>query len=319
MPHCAHDRTTTRSDLTARRRWRARYACLEAALVSSWRAGLGGAAFPAVAVQLPGYDGDCASLVRKYGPSWDFCGGGSLLQMRLAQESGMRAVAGVATGTGTGGGGGSGAVSATYDLSCPSCPFGSVHNTHKVSVGARLALQLRKLWFNDTMVVAEGPRVQSARRLVGGAGGGTSTRRLRLLFSGGSGPFAFKPTRNCTVCCENVGVDFDASAAGSSGAMDGHRWVNASSAMIIPGGGGGGGGGSDSDSDSGSDSASDSSGSDSGGSGGDGSTRTVVVVELEFPAAVSGTVRYTAAAVFPQCALYNAEGLPALPFTAPMS
>ena len=169
----------------------AQYSCLETALVSSWRQGLGAREFPAVAVQLPGYSKDCASLVRKFGPNWDFCGGGSLLKMRLAQESGMRAVGAVGThGVG-------GAVSATYDLSCPACPFGSVHNTDKASVGARVALQLRKLWFNDTMVVAEGPRVQSARH-DSSAG---SKHRLRLQFIGGSGPFVFKPTRNCTGAC----------------------------------------------------------------------------------------------------------------------
>ena len=75
----------------------AQYSCLQTALVSSWRQGLGAREFPAVAVQLPGYSKDCASLVRKFGPNWDFCGGGSLLKMRLAQESGMRAVGAVGT------------------------------------------------------------------------------------------------------------------------------------------------------------------------------------------------------------------------------
>ena len=39
-----------------------------------------------------------------------------------------------------------------------------------------------------------------------------------------------------------------------------------------------------------------------------------MVLGLIFPAAVSGIMRYTAAAIFPQCALYIAEGLPELPF-----
>ena len=93
----------------------AQFACLQRGLVSSWRSGLGGAATgpsatPVVAVQLPGYMGDC----KQYCPD--------LINMRLAQEAGFA-------------GDVRGAVSATYDLSCPHCPFGSVHNTHKTSVG----------------------------------------------------------------------------------------------------------------------------------------------------------------------------------------
>ena len=88
------------------------------------------------------------------------------------------------------------------------------------------------------------------------------------------------------MCCGNKGVDFDASP---DSAVSGH-WINASSAVIRQGGG------------------SESDGDD-----------TVVVVDVVFPAAVSGSVRYTAAAIFPQCALYNAEGLPALPFEMPIA
>ena len=38
----------------------------------------------------------------------------------------------------------------------------------------------------------------------------------------------------------------------------------------------------------------------------------------ELPAAVGGTLCYTAAAIFPQCALYNQAGLLALPFEVPI-
>ena len=61
-------------------------------MADSWRAGLGGTVaeqknIPVVAIQLPGYDGDCKTLVRTNGPQWDFCN--QLLNMRLSQEAGF--------------------------------------------------------------------------------------------------------------------------------------------------------------------------------------------------------------------------------------
>lgn len=235
----------------------AQYACLEAGLVSSWRQGLGGAAVPAVAVQLPAYTKDCSTLERRNGPSWNFCSGGDILRMRLAQQAGMSSDP-------------LASVVATYDLSCPTCPFGSVHNTHKQSVGKRLALQLRKLWFNESALVAEGPTCKAATLDPDDAS------KLRLHFNGGSTPFAFRATRNCTVCCQSTAVDFDAS-------HDGVHWINASSAALDG----------------------DSSIVELGFK--PNSTNHSTIIDIRW-------VRYTAATTYPQCALYNHESLPAMPF-----
>jgi len=97
---------------------------------------------------------------------------------------------------------------------------------------------------------------------------------VSVTFAGGSAPFALLPTRNCTDCCDG---NFGAAAKGDFDvSVDGQAWVPGSSVRT---------------------------------KGNEG----VVfhVAELSSPPAY---VRYTAGSDFTQCALFNAEGLPALPF-----
>jgi len=97
---------------------------------------------------------------------------------------------------------------------------------------------------------------------------------VSVTFAGGSTPFALPPTRNCTDCCDG---SFGAAAKGDFDvSVDGQAWTPGSSVRM---------------------------------KGAEG----VVfhVAELSAPPAF---VRYTAGSNFTQCALFNAEGLPALPF-----
>ena len=234
------------------------YACLQSSLAAAWRAGVGASAIqtpPFVAIQLPGYDVDCDQ--KAFG---DHCGP-DVFRMRLAQEQGVGGAASA-----------SGAVVATYDLSCPHCPFGSVHNTDKAAVGARAAVQLSRLMHGGGGVF-EGPRASratAAPAAVSGGGGGGGGYEVTVSFVGAAPPFALRPTRNCTDCCGTAGADFDASA-------DGVAWFNGTGAEVLEGG----------------------------------SSVKFLVPGLRAPPAI---VRYTAAPLFPQCAVANAEGLPALPF-----
>eukprot|EP00947_MAST-08B_sp_MAST-8B-sp1_P002053 g2053.t1 len=129
--HCLpqHDGSTTPENHVAR------YACLLRQLVQSWRAAFDpDHAFGFLAVQLPGYLGDCGT--------YEQCAA-TLFPMRLQQQAG---VAGLNT---------NGALATTlptYDLSCPPgndsstktviCPFGTVHNVFKRPLGARIASQI---------------------------------------------------------------------------------------------------------------------------------------------------------------------------------
>ena len=259
------------------------YPCLERGMAASWRAGLGGSdAVPVVVIQLPGYDGDCKTLVRTNGPEWDFCN--QLVNMRLQQEAGVAADP-------------MAAAVATYDLSCPGCPYGSVHNTHKQSVGTRVAAMLRRLWYGNNETVVEGPRAYNAVLV--------RTAQVQVSFKGGAAPFYQAGTRNCTVCCNSSAggaIDFDASA-------DGITWTNATSvtdksqglfqtlSFTFP--------------------ASRYVGAEAGAGDGAGDGAATLRVAPDRPQAGPPLkyLRYTAAAgAFPQCALYNKEGLPALPF-----
>ena len=181
----------------------------------------------------------------------------------------------------------------TYDLSCAAgvdggCPFGSVHQPHKVEVGRRVGLHLGKMLLpapSSAPRAVQGPAVThihvarapttlddkgaAGKSAIGGKR--LSSFVVSVSFSGGSPPFSLRPTRNCTSCCDGSHtVDFDASIDGRSG------WVNGTSLML------------------------------------DGKSQTLSF-KVVLPVAPK-IVRYTAAAVFPQCALYNAEGLPLLPF-----
>jgi hypothetical protein len=176
------------------------------------------------------------------------------------------------------------ALVATYDQSCNNlafsddCPFGSVHNIHKQEVGARAALQLLRLMEGQDLV-AEGPRAQkaSASRLGDADSDGF---KISITFNGGSAPFALLPTRNCTDCCGgSFGANQDVSAlpkADFDVSVDGKAWTSGSNARIKNGEG--------------------------------------IVFHARGLPAPPALVRYTAGSNFTQCALFNAEGLPALPF-----
>lgn len=210
------------------------YPCLQERLLASYRAQFE-TEFPFVAVQLPGY-------------------APGVFPMRLAQDRAANASRNAA-------------VIATYDLSCAEgptsgCPHGNVHNVHKQPIGRRVAAQLRKMKLGEN-IVTQGPRLQAARV----RSAGPASYAIELTFAGGTAPFRFRPTRNCTTCCGSAVSDFDVSA-------DAQSWFNGTGALA------------------------------------QGQT---VRFDVEMPAPPR-LVRYTANRVFPQCALYNLEGLPALPF-----
>jgi len=227
----------------------AAYPCMQKQLISTWRDSFA-SSFAFVAVQLHGYT---AALNNGTGSYEGGVTAEMVYNMRLAQEEGIAGVD-------------SAAIVPSYDLSCPTSPFSSVHIPDKADVGARVALQLRRL-MGETSLVAEGPRATAAT-----AEEGRSGFEVSVAFSGGSGPFELRGTRNCTSCCDGAhSVDMDVSA-------DGLFWVNGTVATLSS----------------------------------DGRT-------LSFRAALPGGerprhVRHTAASIWPQCALYNGEGLPAMPF-----
>merc|ERR1712070_303262 len=97
---------------------------------------------------------------------------------------------------------------------------------------------------------------------------------VSVTFAGGSTPFALLPTRNCTDCCDG---SFGTAAKGDFDAsVDGLAWTPGSSVRM---------------------------------KGSEG-----VVFHVSGMSASPAYVRYTAGSTFTQCALFNAEGLPALPF-----
>eukprot|EP00927_Polykrikos_kofoidii_P062561 TRINITY_DN57373_c0_g1_i1.p1 TRINITY_DN57373_c0_g1~~TRINITY_DN57373_c0_g1_i1.p1 ORF type:complete len:510 (-),score=74.90 TRINITY_DN57373_c0_g1_i1:60-1553(-) len=174
------------------------YPCLERELVQTWRVALGGHAPPFVAVQLPGYTGGVAAS-------------SSVFEMRLAQELGLDNLQDVA-------------LLPTYDLSCPHCPKGSVHNTDKQDVGARAAQQLRRMLYSDRQ--PDGPRANWATALKVAEDAYEVTVDF-AVFELAEHELAFVPTRNCTECCGSPGSDFDVS-------VDGSVWVNGTAAKINP-------------------------------------------------------------------------------------
>lgn len=234
----------------------AQYPCLENELIWSWQH-VFNSSFAFVAVQLPGYIGDCDAPGANPNSTYRNCVPG-VFDMRLAQEMGTdhfrRAT-----------------VVATYDLGCPfgvktdACPWGSVHNVNKQPVGVRVADTLHHFLFADAAdLVTEGPR---AKEVTVDSRNGETTVIVR--FEGGTGPFYHRGTQNCDHgCCESGVGDFDAS--------DGITWVNATALPTI---------------------------------NADGTS-----IQFKVPLQRVSKIRYTANQAFPQCALYNREGLPALPF-----
>merc|ERR1712039_262425 len=120
--------------------------------------------------------------------------------MRLAQEEGTKHESNAA-------------VLPTYDLSCAmgrtdGCPHGNVHNVHKQPIGARLALQIRRMRLGED-ASWHGPRVSSA----------TAVHKARTVYGiqiefEGAKSVHMGPTWNCTTCCNDSISDFDVSADG---------------------------------------------------------------------------------------------------------
>jgi hypothetical protein len=153
----------------------------------------------------------------------------------------------------------------------------------------RVSLKVRNVTLGEDLV-AEGPRAvhaavqkdeRESREARESAGGAPTAYTVSVTFEGGTGPFYFAGTRNCTTCCGSTyasggpaskGVtDFDVSSSGANATL----WTNGTNAVVSP-------------------------------------TKTISFTVLS--ASSPMWVRYTANAIFPQCALYNQEGLPAMPF-----
>jgi hypothetical protein len=266
----------------------AAYSCMQRYLVQSWRRTFR-SDFVFVGVQLAGYTGPDPTPDRE-GPR-RMISAEMVYRMRLQQERGCEGLRNCS-------------VVPTYDLSCaagPSggCPFGSVHQPHKVTIGRRIALHLLRAGLGgggtfeerngrrQQAVVAEGPRATEVKLLGGAAAAagvaraGLTVFRLRATFRGGSPPFSLRPTRNCTTCCDSSAsrghtMDLDASADGSAAS-----WANATAATLVAVAG----------------------------------SHSSVAIEFQVLLRSAPTlVRHTAASIWPQCTLYNREGLPALPF-----
>lgn len=97
---------------------------------------------------------------------------------------------------------------------------------------------------------------------------------ITVVFGGGSAPFSLRGTRNCTVCCNGTDVTVDLAAS-----VDGKSFVNGTHTTLA---------------------AADTS-------------RPSVSFRVKLPG-TPRTVRYTSLSIWPQCALYNKEGLSAFPF-----
>lgn len=265
-----------------------RYACMQEQLVTSYREQFNSSDMSFIAIQLPGYgppDADGISPERGGNPDIAF-------YMRLAQANGAMGIP-------------NGAVVATYDDSCAAnqtngCPHGNVHNVHKQPVGIRCAAQalnMRGLLPPGTVtqgpvatgfdvVVSTSPASTRTPRTTNAA---TTTYSVKVAMTGGTGPLYFNGTRNCTIpfilvktglpatlpCCQKSTSDFDVSADNMTW-YDGYEAQDTSTTV---------------------------------------QRRGELSVTFKVDAPVKPTmVRYTANKVFPQCAVYAQEGLPALPF-----
>lgn len=238
------------------------YACMQRLLIQTWRAAFKSPRAPFVAVQLPGYTGALNNGTGTYpgGVSAEM-----VFDMRLQQAAGTHSISNAS-------------YVATYDLSVPTSPYGSVHNVEKGPIGVRIATQL--IAALRGVPVLEGPRATSAQAsLCKSVAEGVkmwSTFTVTVAFEGGTAPFSAQGTKNCTSCCQGKHtLDFDVAA--------GDVWINATGGTVDPQTG-------------------------------------AVQFDVEVPSGEKPTiVRYTAASIFPQCALKSAEGLPALPFALPIS
>jgi hypothetical protein len=176
------------------------YPCLTEQLVTSYREQFN-SSFPFISVQLPGY---AIGAQQACEPSGQFA-------MRLAQDAGSESVENADT-------------IPTYDYSCAmgktdGCPHGNVHNVHKQPIGARLALQIRRMSLGED-VNSQGPRISSATVALKAG----TNYRIQMKFDG-TDSVHMSPTRNCTTCCDDSIGDFDVS-------VDGVTWLNTSAAVV---------------------------------------------------------------------------------------
>jgi hypothetical protein len=199
-----------------------------------------------------------------------------VFRMRLQQEAGCSGVEGGCV------------VVPTYDFSCQTdnpavmvgenCPYGSVHQPDKPAIGKRVALQLYKQLVDpSTTNVVEGPRatrVTAPGRTEWGQTAEQGNRTVTVWFSGGSAPFTLAATRNCTTCCD--GSKNNGHTVDFDASLDGVHWLNGTDATLGPG--------------------------------------PTITFKVEGLTAPPTMVRHTAASVWPQCAVYNAETLPLFPF-----
>lgn len=288
----------------------AQYACMESALVQTWRGAFESPRSAFVAVQLPGYLGDCwgeegcpplhasasltpppvrASASSEHGGDYYNCVPG-VFNMRVAQAAGVAALAN-ATYVPTCVVRRRGVVPARapplsckrrYDLSCPfgvdtpACPIGSVHNLNKTVVARRVAQALlTQIAPAAYPPLSAAPPVATAATAQPAPGGGWN-----VTVSFDAPALALLDTQHCVACCAGArgpggGGDFDASADG------GATWVNGT-ALTVSGAGAG--------------------------------SVSFLLPQAGMPVRPA-TVRYTANQGFPQCAVTGlANGLPAAPF-----
>ena len=170
-------------------------------------------------------------------------------------------------------------VTASYDQGCP---FGvkttvcPFGSVHNVNKAPIGARVARELrrLMLKQEVVSQGPRATHVTTKQMQDG----TSEITVRFSGGSTPFYQHGTQNCARCCQwSVGQPATNASSNDYDASgdDGATWVNGSAAILTP---------------------------------------SLDGVAFTVPLAMVTNVRYTGNQPFPQCALYNKEGLPALPF-----
>ena len=162
-----------------------------------------------------------------------------------------------------------------------------MHNVQKGVIGERIAEQLLQLRFRrkNGGKVRVGPRALSAKLHKCSVGTLSASHTVVVTFDAAP---RMSGTKNCTVCCggsapsgkRSDGHTLDFDASASK---SGGPWVNGTGAVVD-------------------------------------STRGSVSFTVALPGgAAPKVVRYTAASIFPECALRGADELPALPFQMEIS
>jgi len=193
----------------------AQYPCMQRELINTWREAFK-SQFGFVAIQLPGYLGDCDSVspLQPYSTYYNCVPG--VFNMRLAQD--MGASIGVQNAT----------VVPTYDLSCPfgvvtpECPFGSVHNVNKTIVAIRAAAALLS-YLTPASYAFSPPRISRVTADPTGHG----FWLVAMEFTNGNS-LSLQHTQYCELCCRDGVGDFDAS-------LDGITFVNGTTPTLSSG------------------------------------------------------------------------------------